>query len=447
MNQDLNRKEQEFQHIAQSHRPAVKTDAIWDSIEDRLPKKERKRRPFTWFFFGMVSMVGIFLLYQGVIVSTTSLNEKQGDKQAIQETPKIAENETKLHQDAIETSKTIIENQNKETLKSSKDALAITNSSGLTKVNNINNTKIASSEQSVSYQNKATTNHVESIESESLFIIENDQIDDIATPSTEMRWREDFNTLTTLLNGVIWNENKIDGPFIEPLKIRNWKPYFIGSIGSQWSNSILTTNNDNITSLRRVEISYPSVTADLNLNWMNKSGWILGGGLYYNAITRGITTQFTDIEITENDDVVTIYIDDNGNRTYDYGTTSTQTISTYSARKFRSNQSVGLQLNIGKQLITRGRFHANLQVSILKDLWSRHSGYGYNEEGITSETPEYMQGNEYVRPQIQLVYDLGNLSIGLSPYYTLSRKYLIANDEYKLKNSQYGIQFQLVYRP
>jgi len=243
---------------------------------------------------------------------------------------------------------------------------------------------------------------------------------------------------------------------IKPLKVTQWVSYFSLTSGvNLHSTSIYSNTNDGLD-LSQFENEKPllGLNSDLRFGYENNKGWRFGFGLSHSRLVDRYTQQETEITTEEIEGSSTSKIDDEGNISLIDGSLSLTTITNHNFKWHRTHDFVDAQLNIGKHVFDKGNFTFYTDISISRNIWSRHAGYYFTKDNespiqfLLEEESPYSSGGYSAGLSMDLEYKINAISICLRPFARFGLNSISQNSNYyQIKNSQYGIQLGVVYRP
>lgn len=242
---------------------------------------------------------------------------------------------------------------------------------------------------------------------------------------------------------------------IEPIKITKWLPYFALTSGvNMHSNNYSITNKELDLSQFDSERPLLGLSSDLRFGFENNKGWRLGFGLSHSRLVNRYTGQSTVISTEEIVGINEEKIDDEGNSIFTDGSLSLTTITNHNLRWHRTHDFIDAELLIGRQVFEIGNFALFANVGISKNIWSRHTGYYYTQDSelitqfLHDEENPYSSGGYNAGLSMDLEYKINKISICLRPFTRFGLNNITENSNYyQIKNSQYGVQLGVVYRP
>ena len=245
-------------------------------------------------------------------------------------------------------------------------------------------------------------------------------------------------------------------PTIRPVKSKRWLPAFafLGGVNIH-ENHVATRGNETLDFSRiESEQVLPGWSTSMRYIGEHTSGWRLGLGLSYNRFVsrfeRNETVSST-IEITGNQ---SSQIDGNGNISYIEGSLTETTITEYDYLIHRKHDVVDLQMILGRKILGYGGFSISTDLMISHSLFTRHDGYFFvdSDEAIqrfkAGEASPYKGNLIHAGLSLDMEYNFGKFAIAMRPFMERALNNMTeATNYYQLKNSRYGVQLGIVYRP
>lgn len=251
-------------------------------------------------------------------------------------------------------------------------------------------------------------------------------------------------------------KKSIPNPIIEPLKANNWHPFLQFGTGLNKSNNTISIVDNEVTIEQQFarEQNLFGLSSSILYGQENNNGWRIFGGLSHLRTT----TRYSNFEetITQNTTtgVESKTIDEFGNEFETLGEITVTEITKNDIIWHQSHDYVNLELGIGKRYLLVDQLSLITDIYGGYNLWSRHDGYYFEKDKPTitkftsSDINPYQNKGADVGARLGLDYDLGDFSIGLAGYYNHGLGNTTkSNNYYQIKNSHYGIQLGVVYRP
>lgn len=468
MQDKFTNQEEQLRAFAEDFSLDIDTSELWNQIEDQLPPvKEEKRRPIVWWFasailvvlLGVLVMNNVALSEQNAIIAdllNDSSNRSEVSESIIKETK---------HTDNSPLSTNIADSNTNQTTSIDEDHLSATTTQ-LTST-------VTKSEKSPSVPNSSRYDDKTSVTTQGITnqspilplsidaLINPSAIVDEQTPlqkATEAREVISFEMLNSKSLRTVEFDSQLDLPLkvIQPLRRITWMPYVSIFSGVNGHRSSIYSNLDEGLDLTQFEneSALLGLSSDLQIGYENSRGWRFGLGINHTRLvsryTRNETTS-TTIEVQGN---TTSKIDSEGNETYLTGPVTQSTITNYDLNWHRTHDLVNLELTIGKRIFGVGSFSLFADGAIGKNMWSRHTGYYYTEGNETvnkftaNEKNPYSNSGYNLGMNLALEYEIDKISVSLRPFAKMGLNSITQNSNYyQLKNSQYGIQLGVVYRP
>lgn len=477
MKNDLNNIEQELKNAAQGITFDLDTSEIWANVEPELPPVDNKRRPIWWMTAGII--IGLLISVSIVIsISPTSpTNALEGKKLITTEhsTHNISHNPTSESAHPISIASTL------EPIKKSKNKRSSSNSTHQITSQNISNSQDLEATTSTSLNN-AKTDYITHSQSK-IYNDEHHYPEEnygteigktipgsnslilkpvIQKPILSYSERKEISLVSLLATKreilSIYSNIDIDYnlPLIEPVNVSSWSPMIMFWTGiGQPNNSITSFGNEAIDlSQFAKETPLIGLTNGLSFGKENTHGWRWSIGLEYSRLTSRYTNNDQQIEMDILNTDESFNIDKNGNTTGNSGTLNVTTVTDYDIKWHRNHEYLTIKMGIGKEIARMNKWSISTDIYGGYNVWSRHNGYYFQEDaqGITKfnngENNPYVNQGMSIGSRISLTYQIKNFSIGLSPFANMNLQSTTkSTNYYKMKNSHYGIQLGVVYRP
>lgn len=467
MEDNFTNQEEHLRSLSENFSLEIDTSELWDNIESQLPPvQEERKRPLVWWFTSGVLILAIAIL---VWNNQSKAFHNNVSTETITETIKSENNktidlETKHTQISPET---IIAAASTGTRKSSITNKAIGNpvlNSKSTESTKENFSPIFNSDRyddksrpwndGLIDQSTTLQNEVEALINPSSNIIKEQKMEN----KIESRGLISLETLNSGSINFLQKDAVFDFPImmIEPLNKTSWLPYYVLSSGVNMHRTNIYNNATEGLDLTQFENERPllGISSDFHLGFENNNGWRFGFGLNYNRIVTGFSLIESDTIIGEIEGSPSSKIDDEGNISYLEGTVLQTSIINYDLNWHRKHDILNAQLSIGKRIFKTGKLSMFTDASVGKSIWSNHSGYYYTEgnKSITkfesNENNPYSNAGYNVGLSMDVEYQINKISISFKPFAKMSLNSITQNSNYyQLKNSLYGIQLGIVYRP
>ena len=467
MEDKFTRQEEKLRELSDKFSLEVNTDELWGHVESQLPPVEdERRRPLIWWFTGMLTVAIISIALWTANSSHVNpkvqiLANNQEEKAYSGMVSNVLSSENDDNEIHLET--------NSENLKD-RSVYAINKSTSI-----VRKKKPVRSVDQVAGNNERTNNP--DIRDNAKTIDEN-EITDVVETKHEEFYRESESQRDSkveilsfpLLNSRIltkitsetdpWNdfdELKPSTPIVvEPTQKKVWLPYFAISGGVNFHQSEVSSSSNEEIDLNQFSNEKPVIgfSSRFKLGIEENTGWRIGLGISHLRLASQFSQNETVISSQEIPGTVATKIDDEGNVTNISGNLTQTTINNYNIQWFRVHDLLNLEINVGKQIFQKGKFSMSSEAHIAKNIWSSHQGYYFSEgdETITKfnsgDDSPYVNSGYSVGFGIDVEYRFSRCGLTIHPYYNLGLNSM--TDEanyYQIKNSQYGIQLGIVYRP
>lgn len=502
MNRDLTNKEQEFRAAADELRFEVDVDQLWADIEPQLDPVEENKRPVVWWWAG-VGMSALLIAAAFVFLGADGDSAYEIANQPA-ESHMAAEQSIEEHNNANSKTNpaTPIDNI-------TPDAQVLEIDVPTSNTNNqvSTQTKISQGKQLKRAQianSKTGTSAPSEISRSTRGDLRTDKKNMNATSTNLHAWTTrsaivdslgDRTEMTDHNSGVNGNVNDEDQgaintpmvnrelvrdreiamdplmtrssdlkrttyfalhtPTIEMMRKRAFASYwrFAGGVHQSDDRSDMIIG-DGTPDLAR-ETALIGINADLSYGreYTNGWRWAVGASYYKNTTRYSNQDQSISQQVINGD--TELKIDDFGDVTTVQGDVLVTTINNNDITWHRSHDFVDLQLSAGKVLLQTGPIAMGWDIYGGYNLWSRHTGYYFPKEGnypitkfLADEDHIYQNRGMSAGTRLTVEWNVGNIGIELAPY--VSRgfgSYIEATQNYQLKNSQYGVQLGVVYRP
>ncbi len=474
MKEYLTNKEEEIKDIADGMSFEIDTADLWANIEPQLPPVDNnRRRPIWWMMTGV--LLGLIVAGSIFVYTSEGSSEITVESEPILVTSKLeSSNETSL------------DDQN--TIVSDK---SITNKNSINKIESKTNTH--TQPHLTSYEDGHNRGRMDNSNTTATNSVVNN-ITNIHQPSTDTETSKNIITkeATLLLSDVpnktinksqeiktiLENRSVIGGissikllelglleqldnltiptPSIEPLKINRWKSFWQINTGVNKTNSRITFTDNEVTLDPQFarEQNLIGLSNSIQHGQENKNGWRLFGGISHTRSTSRYSN--FDKNITQNieNGVESKTIDKYGNAFETLGDITVTSILQNDIIWHRNHDYINLEVGFGKRHSLINQLSLVTDAFVGYNIWSRNDGYYFEKDNPTitkftpSETHPYQNKGIDIGGKLGVEYTLGNFSIGLAGNYnhglgTITK----SNNYYQLKNSHYGVQLGVVYRP
>jgi len=184
------------------------------------------------------------------------------------------------------------------------------------------------------------------------------------------------------------------------------------------------------------------------------NGWEWTAGLRWTRLISRYrnTTEVIETSTTQGNEA--FRIDEDGNITAISGEVSTTIINNYDVLWHKNNDYLDLQIGISRNLWSAGSWSIGAGLNATYNVYAQHSGYYFEQDQSTitkfssGDASPYRKQGLGLSPNLSIMYDLGDFSIGLSPSFTTQLSNTTNNSNYyQIKNSYYGMQVCTRYRP
>ena len=431
MNHGINKAEEQFRDLAESLEVDINTNDLWASVEPQLKPEKKKRRGFIWWW------VGVAALLLGVIIAKDNISFQTEKEVPL---PVIPARITEVSPVGV------IEKQNEKEVQPGieKRRSQTPLRKKLSKHKNIPVRPIASPPALKSVDKQSEPNNkIEAVTQihldEAAVVVDYPVVSSIAGIKQELKWTN--NELPDVGNLKITNHRS-----------RRWFISFASGINQNWS-AVRMDNPEVVDSRFAFETDLYGISTEL-MAGIQKGKWSLALGGSYSLQTTGFTQHQTVVEQEVVQGTTTTFIDGDGEKTDMYGNVLQTTINRYDILWHRIHREIDAQVEIGRALFHHGRWSITVYTGLGYNLWASHRGYYFEEnmQSITKLTgevpsPYRKKGGLKYNGAIGLNYQLGNIQLGITPYFKYSNYSILENTFYTLKNSQYGLQLRMVYRP
>lgn len=464
----LTNQEEQLKVLSEELALDIDTSELWQNVEVQLPpvKKKRRRPIFWWVLIGLLLMVIGFLVWNNnsdkaqpssiadSIVNMIEVEAKKPNEvvnemsnslnRSKESTPLIASNVLgSSPQNSSNSVQSTFENKKINTLNSS----------------NINyeryDEKPTHSRLEVVNQRLSVNKKMESTLVNPSSSDDYDLLPDNANEERAIIVNEYINTLgikPLYIDGYLGMPNMQ----IIPSSTTLWLPYLAVSSGFNIHSDRLYSNSNEALNLLQFENEKPlaGLSSTLRFGFEKSTGWRVTFGIGHNRLVNSYTFKETLISTNEFNGVESRKIDGAGNITLIEGLISETTITNYDIKWHRRHDFINVQIGVGKRLIQKGRFSFYTDAKVMKNIWSHHSGYYFTEGSplVTKFTNE--ENNPYKNAgfdlglSLDLEYRINKLSLTVTPFLSMGLNSIMQDSYYyQLKNSQYGVQLGIVYRP
>jgi len=266
-----------------------------------------------------------------------------------------------------------------------------------------------------------------------------------------------MSTLKSVELSLISNSTKIElvSPIVEPVKTIVWHPYWQINSGINQSLSISNfqnINNENIDQ-STYERNLLGLSNSIQYGQENSKGWRWFTGVSHNKLITRYSNFDKSVTTTSELGEASKTIDSQGNEFVTLGDVNVTTIVQNDIVWHRNHDYVNIQLGMGKRMMLTNRLSIIGDAYSSYNIWSQHNGYYFDPSTPTimkfdsSDVHPYQNQGLGIGGRLSLEYDLGVVSIGLSSRYEGALKNTILTNQYNIKNSHYGVQLGVVYRP
>ena len=385
----LNKKEEIFKDVLQNNEVQINTTDLWSDISEQLPKK-RDRKPFIWFFTGLLSGVMIILLfiYMGdfPFLNNNSLVESTEQKKQNENKASLLSEKTLLHaneNNSIESSRTTNEIVNNSKTLNEGTVLGTSNNSSITA-----HSKAIHKRKTSSYSRPAILfNPVvpemdvskmlgifspREVSASRSFLIPASKIESLSliafAPSKLIEKQAQFSPISVSKNS--------QGAWINALQLR------FGSAKSFNTYSQASGEREALDALSENEDALYGVQTDFRFERRHRSGWAWIAGISYNTNASVFKDQSYSVntitEIQERE-----LIDNNGFREVEEVMVERTVEEIRNSQTHRVSNQLDIQLGISKSLLTIQRFSLSADALISYNIWARHRGYFFDVDNQT----------------------------------------------------------------
>ncbi|MFT4536437.1 MAG: hypothetical protein ACJA1A_000994 [Saprospiraceae bacterium] len=474
MKEDLTNKEIEIKDIADGMSFEIDTADLWANIEPNLPPiDDRKNRPLWWMAAGAFLMFtllgGTYSYFSEDKITSSDKIEFALTQQTIASSKIEIEQKLTQPQESKPDKSSNVTQQKNSNLNKHTDTPITNYDDGHShdRVDNSNNIKtknvanVITVIQQPMTENSSSMRAVFEKETKLMEIIYNSPIQaiqKIAPPVEERSQLQGISALNMLALGKIENSNilSIPSPIIEPLKSDNWQTFWQFSSGINTSDNKISFIDEELTFDPQFdrEQNLVGLSNSIHYGQENKNGWRAFGGLSHIRSTIRYSNFEELVFRTEETGVESKTIDQNGNEFETLGQITVTSITQNDIVWHRNHDYVNLEIGFGKRHSLLERLSLVTDVSAGYNIWSSHDGYYFEKENPTitkftkSESHPYQNKGIALVGKLGIEYDLGNFSIGLSSNYNHGLGNATkSNNYYQIKNSHYGVQLGVVYRP
>jgi len=483
---NLHHTEEKFKDILEDVSFNVDSSEIWATISDRLPKEEKRDKPF-WFFFTLA--LG-FVLVAGQMIYFATANSDDFSSQIVSENEAV---QTQLNSsNALNIKVTTIDDSSTNSIdnKQAKQK-SILNKNQLDLQSPYNNsipnaaeTLPISQMTSANYTipNFATpiitndleqhtktifkgtsknTNKIFEISEDNSLALTNSLKAESIYEDSQVAIVQDFDFLPTLSNikalEFLRTEKDFQAQFVKPLnksakKLATFYSLRTGLNLSQSSYSIISPDNDQIDFSSEKDLIGHSTDFLFGLETLK--GWRLSTGISYSYTASRYAnrnqTSYTQLVEGVESTLITV----TGQEIPQFGQVMQTVTLDEELRWHRRHKSFDLQVILGKQVFALGKFSVNAEIGGSINLNTSNSGYYY--DNTTQIITRFNQGEENpyknntgvrLHTGVALEYKINQLSVGLNSFYRTIPNSITQNNLFNLKKNQLGLQLNLTYRP
>lgn len=451
----FNSKEEAFKDLLGELDFDLDTNAIWESVEDKLPRKnDEPKLPFFIWGIGLLilGLLGATMFYTPDTVETDAIYTEAELAGALPSTKALEQAIDKVALD-IDTRKLISnvkssvvmsprtnQNQASSNINTVNEHQLILSTTSAQKPSNLNLSnailypKITSS-TSANFNDKANAKMNSLVEAVS-------SLKPIYVPLAIS-----YNTAPAKMS--------LSTVVIEPILLsakNKWSPYY------QLSTGPSTTLSKFSNTEQAINLSYESDLVGISSQFiygLDNDDWNVFAGLKHSLNASRFSNHDLGSD-TQDIPVASQYISGSGETETRAGFVSETTVTQNAIDWHRVHHNVDLQLGIGKSLFEVKRFSLSAELAATYNIWSKASGYYYSDNFTQITKFKYKDPNPYnnsngfgAQFSINIEHKIGaNTSIVLKPFYG---KYFspITNEtlSYKIENSQIGLQMGISYRP
>ena len=458
--------ENRLRKLSEEFSPDIDSAAIWEEIEGKLPPvNTKRRRTFYWWIAGNLAIVLL-------IVASMFFFPKETES-----VPAIIASDTNItvEQDAKQQSAEHIQKQSEQTAENV-DILDINNSENQTKVKNTLKSTVTKIKKPT--QNNAITINQDRYDEESsgrrLEVIDQDinsktenvlinaSFDKLSETTSSDEVVDRVVLSVPLVKTLVINslERKLDYGIsaiaIEPVKSITWLPSFSFFVGTNLNRDKILSDLSEQRYLSQLdgEVALPGISSTFRFVLENSNSWRVGMGVSYNRIVNRFDRAETVTDVSEIFGTSSSQIDGQGNILNSQGFLQKTTITEYNYRRHRMHDFVDLQFLFGRKLLQKTRFSISTDIVLSGSVIARHQGYYFVDNSALIQGFDSGDDHPYANRLFQagvsmdLEYSISNISIALRPFLDLALNNLAEETNYyQLKNSRYGVQLGIVYRP
>jgi len=474
MEEKLTNQEEQLRALSDNFTSHIDTAELWDNIEGRLPSDARHRRPLVWWFVlgGAIILGGLLIGHYTKLDPSESANldvvltnsqeiiaQKSRQESSTTSAPHTSKTPlltSSITDDDITSGQKEVAPVNQQTDQQSYAIVDMKKQDA--PLNEYNGSK-ALDHNLMTFNKRSEFQGFQKLPTHGTF----DQIYSKATdlaflPMPQVKAPIDWKLLPIgspqLLERV--NAQMMPNPKIIPSSRPSWLPYFFLSGGASLNHTSLTSNTGEALDLKPFENERPliGVSSSLGFGFENSEGWRIGFGLTHHRLVNRFSLQ-ERVAVTETvEGTVFSSIDQVGNVTDTQGSLIKTTVTDYDLTVHRMHDLLNLQLNIGKRIIRQGRFALYLDARLARNVRADHQGY-YFTEGAQVVTPfedsrqaPYTNAGYSAGLGMDIEYRINQFSINLTSFAEAGLNSMtIETNYYQIKNSQYGVQLGIVYRP
>jgi hypothetical protein len=476
MEDKFTNQERQLRALADNFSLDIDTSELWGKLESQLPPVEQKRRrPLIWWFFGGALMLLIGALIwrnqlktESIEIITQNLNNpviQNGQEESID--TKIKHTNTTTFAKTQSETASFQESADSDNSAITSDLNQLVDTEPKQAIEKIQKKNVSTNANSERYDEKSLITEEAIINQGQMVQKSIDALVDASFNMVEVPEVEVQNESKALVAfdplGLIALDNVIySTPYsfplleIKPVSVNYWIPYFALTSGMNIHNSKIYSIENEAFDLSQFENEKPLVglSSELRMGMEHSSGWRWGIGLNHTRLVNRFSQMGSDTIVSEVLGNAISKIDNNGNITNIDGPLLKTSITDYDLIWHRNHDFISIQINAGKRIYRKGKITVFADGSIGKNIWSKHSGYYFTEidENIkkfeSGEDNPYSKASYDIGISMDLEYQLKYFSLSFRPFAKMGLNSITQKTNYyQLKNSQYGVQLGIVYRP
>ena len=247
-------------------------------------------------------------------------------------------------------------------------------------------------------------------------------------------------------------------PIVVSTSSSKWSPYYsltLGSIMNRPSYTPGIIDAQTLESFSDKERSLPGIVASIQAGIENSKGWNLFAGLRQSQLVN----QYRNFGPTSNSVLLpgteSLSVNEQGVSTPVSGTITSTTVKLYAQNLFRKQNVLDIYLGGGKRFSLNENWAVATQASVSYNILSTATGYYFTEEFPVVAQLSDNADSEYKqrigmggRFGLSLERKLSaSTAISLSPFMSSYINSLDIENNFSIKNSQFGLSVGITYRP